>query len=185
MKRVSLFSSPIFHYVLIGVILGCLFPIFGMLISVWLSHIPITLTSLRSTQNTQPLLWIIDTATLYGFIVGRTPAPLLQLISPSSDVLFFLGWSSLLGALLAFVIFSISAFSVPLLYYRRAGLVRAIQLSVGAVFANLAPCLLWATILSVSIVVSILIFPLFLMAFPVLAFASHALYRELFPDSPV
>lgn len=131
------------------------------------------------------MLWIIDTAMLYGFIVGRTPTPLLQLISPSSDVLSFLCWSSLLGALLAFVIFSISAFSVPLLYYRRAGLVRAVQLSIGAVFANLVPCLLWAVILSVSIVASILIFPLFLMAFPVLAYASHALYRELFPESPV
>jgi uncharacterized membrane protein len=74
---------------------------------------------------------------------------------------------------------------VPLLYYRRAGLVRAVQLSIGAVFANLVPCLLWAVILSVSIVASILIFPLFLMAFPVLAYASHALYRELFPESPV
>ena len=131
------------------------------------------------------IIWIADTATLYGFLVGRTPTPLLQLISPSSDVLTFLCWSSLLGALLAFVIFSISAFSVPLLYYRRAGLVRAVQLSVAAVFANLVPCLLWALILSLSIVASILIFPLFLMAFPVLAFASHTLYRELFPESPV
>jgi uncharacterized membrane protein len=131
------------------------------------------------------MIWITDTATLYGFIVGRTPTPLLQLVSPSRDVVSFLCWSSLLGALLAFVIFSISAFSVPLLYYRRAGLVRAVQLSIGAVLANLVPCLLWAVILSVSIVVSILIFPLFLMAFPVLAFASHALYRELFPESPV
>ena len=82
MKRVSLFSSPIFHYVLIGVILGCLFPIFGMLISVWLSHIPITLTSLRSTQTTQPLLWIIDTAPLVlglSFsLIGRREVRLIQ-----------------------------------------------------------------------------------------------------------
>ncbi len=131
------------------------------------------------------IVWITHTATLYGFIVGRTPTPLLQLISPSSNVLSFLCWSSLLGVFLAFVIFSISAFSVPLLYYRRAGLIKAVQLSVGAVFANLVPCLLWALILAVSIVSSILIFPLFLMTFPVLAFGSHALYRELFPESPV
>jgi uncharacterized membrane protein len=128
------------------------------------------------------IIWITDAATLYGFMVGRTPAPLLVLVSPTDSMLSFLLWSSVLGTVLAFVIFSISAFSVPLLYYRRAGLVRAIFLSVSAVFANLAPSLLWALILSVTIIVSILIFPLFLMTFPVLAFASHALYRELFPE---
>jgi uncharacterized membrane protein len=88
----------------------------------------------------------------------------------------------MLGALLAFLIFAISAFSVPLLYYRRAGLRRAVALSVAAVFANLAPSLLWAMILSVTIICSIIIFPLFLLTFPVLAFASHSLYRELFPE---
>jgi uncharacterized membrane protein len=83
---------------------------------------------------------------------------------------------------LAFAIFAISAFSVPLIYYRRAGLVRAVHLSVSAVFANLLPSLVWALILSVTIISSIVIFPLFLLTFPVLAFASHALYRELFPE---
>jgi len=36
--------------------------------------------------------------------------------------------------------------------------------------------------LSMAIIASIFIFPLFLLTFPVLAFASHALYRELFPE---
>ncbi len=128
------------------------------------------------------IIWVTDAATLYGFMVGRTPVSFLVLVSPSNSVLSFLMWSSVLGTVLAFVIFSISAFSVPLLYYRRAGLVRAIYLSVSAVFANLAPSLSWALILSVTIIGSILIFPLFLLTFPVLAFASHALYRELFPE---
>lgn len=131
------------------------------------------------------IVWIADTAMLYGFLVGRTPTPLLVLLSPSNDVAIFLIWSSLLGAIIAFGIFTISAFSVPLLYYRRAGLARAVRLSIAAVFANLVPSLLWALFLSVTIIVSILIFPLFLMTFPVLAFASHALYRELFPESRV
>ena len=131
------------------------------------------------------VIWVTDVAALYGFTVGRVPASLLMLFSPSENVLSFLLWSSLLGAVLAFVIFSISAFSVPLLYYRRAGLVQAVFLSVTAVFANLAPCLLWAMILSVTIIASILIFPLFLLTFPVLAFASHTLYRELFPEYSV
>jgi uncharacterized membrane protein len=41
--------------------------------------------------------------------------------------------------------------------------------------------MLWGAILAATIIVSILILPLFLVAFPVLTFAGHALYRELFP----
>ena len=127
------------------------------------------------------IVWVIDTAMLYGFLVGRTPAPLLIIVSPEGNVLSFLIWSSVFGSALAFIIFSISAFSVPLLYYRRATLLQAVKLSIKAVFSNIGPCVVWALVLGVSIVCSILLFPLFLLTFPVLAFASHALYRELFP----
>lgn len=127
------------------------------------------------------MIWVTNAGTLYGFIVGRTPVALPLLLSPTDNVVAFLLWSSLIGIFLAFIIFSISAFSVPLLYYRRVGLVQAVYLSIAAVFANLVPTLLWALILSVGIIVSIVVFPLFLLTFPVLAFASHALYRELFP----
>ena len=127
------------------------------------------------------IVWVVDTAVLYGFLVGRTPAPLLVLFAPEGDVLTFLLLSSVFGALLAFVIFAISAFSVPLLYYRRAGLVLAVTLSIKAVLANLGPCVAWSLLLAITIIASILLFPLFLLTFPVLAFASHALYRELFP----
>ncbi|MEI7614011.1 MAG: DUF2189 domain-containing protein [Betaproteobacteria bacterium] len=128
------------------------------------------------------MLWVINIANLYGVMVGRSPVTLLELVSPTTSILSFLLWTSLLGCFLAFLIFTVSAFSVPLMYYRRAGLVNAVKLSVRAVFANIIPSLQWALILSTGIIVSIVIFPLFLITFPVLAFASHALYRELFPD---
>ena len=128
------------------------------------------------------MIWVINAGYLYGSIVGRTPEPIYNLLAPSANVLSFLFWSSVVGSLLAFIVFAISAFSVPLLYYRRTGLLRAIYLSVRAVIANLCPCIVWSMILTLTITVSILIFPLFLLAFPVLAFASHALYREIFPE---
>lgn len=127
------------------------------------------------------LIWLTDAATLYGFMVGRTPVPLLGLLPPPDKVRSFILWSSVMGAVLAFVIFAISAFSVPLLYYRRVELVQAIVLSVRVVFRNFIPCICWAIILSAAIIVSILLLPLFLLAFPVLAYASHALYHEIFP----
>jgi uncharacterized membrane protein len=126
------------------------------------------------------MVWIADVAMLYGFTVGRVPVSLF--FTPSENVFSFLIWSSLVGAVLAFVIFAISAFSVPLLYYRRAFLARAIGLSIAAVFANIVVSISWALILSVTIIGSILVFPLFLLSFPVMAFASHSLYRELFPE---
>jgi uncharacterized membrane protein len=128
------------------------------------------------------MLWVINIANLYGVMVGLTPVTLLELISPTTTILSFLMKTSLLGCFLAFLIFTVSAFSIPLMYYRRAGLVGAVKASVKAVFANFFPCLQWALILSLGIIVSIIVFPLFLITFPVLAFASHALYRELFPD---
>lgn len=128
------------------------------------------------------IIWVTNAGTLYGLIVGRTPITLQLLIAPTGNVIYFLFLSSLIGILLAFIIFAISAFSIPLLYYRRAGLVQAVQLSVAAVFANFTYSMLWALTLAVTIIFSIIIFPLFLLSFPVLAFASHALYRELFPE---
>lgn len=129
------------------------------------------------------LIWLTDAATLYGFMVGRTPVTLSGLLPPSDTVGAFILWSSVMGAALAFLIFAISAFSIPLLYYRRVELVQAIMLSVRVVFGNFVPCITWAIILSATIIVSILLLPLFLLAFPVLGYASHALYQEVFPQS--
>ncbi len=128
------------------------------------------------------LIWLTDAATLYGFMVGRTPIPLPGLLPPPDKVATFMLWSSVMGAALAFVIFAVSAFSVPLLYYRRAELVQAIVLSVRVVFGNFVPCISWAIILSAATITSILLLPLFLLVFPVLAYASHALYHEVFPQ---
>jgi uncharacterized membrane protein len=129
------------------------------------------------------LIWLTDAATLYGFMVGRAPMPLFGILPPPDTIWPFVFWSSLMGSALAFVIFAISAFSVPLLYYRRAGLVQAVVLSVKTVFRNALPCTLWALLLAGSVMASILLLPLFLVVFPVFSFASHALYQEIFGSS--
>lgn len=128
------------------------------------------------------VVWLVDVAMLYGVTIGRVPllpGPLVK------DLVFFRVWSSLLALLLPLVIFAISAFSVPLLYYRRVSLWPALRLSVVAVLSNFAVSALWTLWLAVCLVASIVVFPLILLTFPVLAFASHSLYRELFPRNPV
>ena len=128
------------------------------------------------------VVWVVDVATLYGFIVGRPPRTFLRYLPSPDDGGSFMLSSCLLAALLPVAIFAVSAFSVPLLYYRRAGLALAVRLSVAAVFDNLGVSILWALIVAFGIVASIVVFPLILLTFPVLALASHSLYRELFPD---
>ncbi len=145
------------------------------------SHVSREMLALAMVCMLLFLIWVTDAATLYGFMVGRAPASLLGVLPLPESGGAFLLWSSLMGAALAFVIFAISAFSVPLLYYRRAGLVRAVVLSCRAILANFGPCIVWALLLSGAIICSILLLPLFLLVFPVLSFASHELYKELFP----
>lgn len=128
------------------------------------------------------LIWMTDAATLYGFMVGHRPIPVLGLLPPPENVRSFILWSSVMGAALALAIFAVSAFSIPLLYYRRVKLVQAIVLSVRVVFGNFIACISWAIILSAATIVSILLLPLFPLVFPVLAYASHALYHEIFPQ---
>lgn len=128
------------------------------------------------------IVWVVDVATLYGFVVDRVPRLFLRYLGSSEQGSAFVVWGTLLAAALPLVIFAISAFSVPLLYYRRARAMQALRVSVTAVSRNFVVSLLWALILSFSIVASIVVFPLILLTFPVMAFASHALYRDIFPD---
>ena len=131
------------------------------------------------------VIWCFDVATLYGVIVGRVPTLPGPRLPLTPGGLGFMFWSSSLAVVLPLLIFAISAFSIPLLYYRRANLGQALRLSVAAVVKNPALSTVWATILTLGIVGSMLVFPLILLAFPVLAFASHALYRELFAEERV
>lgn len=130
------------------------------------------------------IVWLADVAMLYGVTVGRVPMLPGPFVPQIKDVVLFRVWSSLLALLLPLVIFAISAFSVPLLYYRRVALWPALRLSVAAVVSNFAVSALWTLWLSFCLVASIVVFPLILLTFPVLAFASHSLYRELFPRNP-
>jgi uncharacterized membrane protein len=86
-----------------------------------------------------------------------------------------------MGTALAFAIYAVSAFSVPLLFDRRANLIGAVSASVRAVFGNFVVALAWALVLAVAMIGSILLLPLFIIVLPWLSYASYALYREFYP----
>ena len=74
---------------------------------------------------------------------------------------------------------------MPLLCERRAGLVAAVVASVRAVFASFGALMLWAVLLGSTMIASILLLPLFVVTFPLLAYASDSLYRQVFPRDSV
>lgn len=152
--------------------------------------------ALKATQRTSSSLWVIalfcsflfliwisDAATLYAFMIGSEHMPYqLPWVSRIPDnVLLFEAFGSLMGAVIAFTIMAISAFSVPLLYQDRAKLIPAVTLSVKAIFSNFISSIIWGCLLASLTLLSILLLPLLIVVLPVLAYTSYELYKKVFP----
>ncbi len=130
------------------------------------------------------LVWLTDAAIVYSLYFGTAPLlgslELIAGLGESSKLLSFTLFSSLTGSVLAFMIFAVSAFSVPLIFCRRMALANAIGTSVRAVFGNFGVMIAWGIILAIGIAGTILLFmPLFVVAFPVLAYASERAYQDV------
>ena len=127
-------------------------------------------------------VWFSDAAVIYTLSFGaREPATVgLGLALPR-----FLAYATLTGAVLALIVFSITAFSVPLLFHRRtSSLVNAVVISVRAVRHNLGAMMLWGALLaSGGFIIFIVLPPAFLVTFPVIAYASDRAYRDLCPTA--
>lgn len=127
------------------------------------------------------LIWITDAGILYGFMVGREPIGFARLLRIERIVVDYAAYSAIMGAVLAFILFSVCAFSIPLIFDRRAQLVSGVVASVRAVFGRFGVMMCWALLLSTVIIVSALLLPLLLFTLPVMAYASRELYFRTFP----
>lgn len=130
------------------------------------------------------MIWLTDAAIIYGLYFGREPVFLHWDLLSQPEMHGFLWtyfvFTTLVGSVLALIIFAISAFSVPLMFFQRMPLPTAIARSVRIVFANFFVMVLWGALLTAAIVGSILIFmPLFVVLFPVFAYASEAAYHQV------
>lgn len=128
------------------------------------------------------MIFVTDAAILYAYMIGGSPVWLRGVLPESARIVDFVLWASVSGGVIAFLLFAISAFAVPLLCERRASLVGAVACSVRAVFGSFFPAMGWALLLSVVIIASVWLLPLLLVTLPWLAFASRALYREVLPN---
>lgn len=127
------------------------------------------------------LIFATDVAILYSYKVGGTVVMPREMLHPTDNITHFLLWGSISGLVFGFIIFAITAFSVPLLCEGRAGLVRSVTASVRGVFGNFVVALAWAALITLATLASVLILPLLPFTLPPLAYASHALYRQVFP----
>lgn len=127
------------------------------------------------------MIFTTDVVILYSYQVGGAAIRLQDMLQPAEKVLHFLLWGAISGVFIGFIAFTISAFSVPLMCEHRAGLVRAVTASVRGVFRNFLIAILWAALITLVTLVSTILLPLLPFTLPPLAYASHALYRRVFP----
>lgn len=130
------------------------------------------------------LVWLTDASIVYSLYFGTVPVlgslELIAGLGEGSRLASFILFSSLTGSVLALMIFAISAFAVPLIFSRRMDLAKAVGLSVRAVFGNFGVMAAWGVVLTLGVAGSILLFmPLFVVVFPVLAYASEQAYRDI------
>jgi uncharacterized membrane protein len=90
---------------------------------------------------------------------------------------------TVVGGALAFLVFAISAVSVPLLMTRRMDAVTAAGISVSAVYRNPKPMLLWAALIAGFMSVGLATaFVGCVVVFPLVGYATWHAFRDLIPD---
>ncbi|MCU7922449.1 MAG: DUF2189 domain-containing protein [Candidatus Thiodiazotropha sp. (ex Dulcina madagascariensis)] len=129
------------------------------------------------------LIWLTDVGVLYSFIIGGAHLPYDPpwMMTMDEKIVSFWFWTGLMGSVLAFTVFCVSAFSIPILFEGRGTLVQAVHASVRGVFSNFLLTLSWGVMITLSISIAILLMPLLLLVLPVTAYAGFALYRSVFP----
>ncbi len=96
-----------------------------------------------------------------------------------SEYLIFYGIGSAVGAVFAVIVFSASAFSLPMMMDRRADAITAVLTSVNAVRNNKLPMLVWGSVLFLSVMICLATaFLGMLVLMPLLGYATWHGYKQ-------
>ncbi|MEO1766941.1 DUF2189 domain-containing protein [Thiobacter aerophilum] len=118
------------------------------------------------------LLWARAAAMVHVFFPTEGEVDLKALAT-------FLGVGSLVGALFAIVVFSATAFSLPMILDRRVDAITAVITSMHAVLCNKLPMLLWGLIIVACVIVGFATLTLgFLVLLPVIGHATWHAYLD-------
>jgi len=129
------------------------------------------------------LIWIWAARLMVALFLGRISAATysdLGAILTSSSGLTMLVVGTIVGGAIAYVLFSITVVSLPMLLERELDFVTAMVTSFNAVQQNLVPMLTWAGIVAVSLFVAMVPFFLgLIIVLPVLGHATWHIYRKV------
>jgi len=115
----------------------------------------------------------------YGAGIPSLPQLFTDVFTTPYGVAFLLVGNGL-GAIIALIVFSFTAFAPPLIVDREVDFVTAMTTSVRAVLANPRPMLAWAIVIGADLAISFAtLFVALLVIFPVLGHATWRLYRRV------
>ena len=103
---------------------------------------------------------IFSVILLVIFLIWARAASMLHVFFPMeadpqlADLAVFLGIGTLVGSLFAAIVFSASAFSLPMMLDRKVDTITAVITSVNAVLRNKGPMFVWALIIVISLGIS-------------------------------
>lgn len=129
------------------------------------------------------LIWITDALIIYSVYFDFVPISLADFEADpvlKADATAFLLFACILGAVLSFIIFCVTAFSIPYALQKQSGLVDAVSFSVKVVSRNPRIMIAWAILLGgLTFFTVMLALPLLLVVLPVLAYANFATYSDM------
>jgi uncharacterized membrane protein len=115
----------------------------------------------------------------YGVDIPSFPQMLTSIFTTGYGMAFLVVGNGL-GAIIALLVFSISAVAPPLVVDREVDFVTAMTTSVGAVLANPRPMLAWAIVIAAGLAIAfVTVFVALLVIFPLLGYATWHLYRKV------
>jgi uncharacterized membrane protein len=128
------------------------------------------------------LVWMLLALVLYAVFSSSTYTPLgdflgFALSTPAGITMLAIG--SLIGGAIAFCIYMLTVFSIPMLMDQNTDVFTAINKGITAVRKNPAPMLLWAWLIAIITAAGVATFFVGLViAFPLLGHASWHAYRD-------
>lgn len=128
-------------------------------------------------------MWMYQVRILMALMLDSrafsSPDGLLSHILTTADGWIFLLVGTVIGSVLALILFSVTAIAMPLLVDREHDIVTAIVTSVRTVVLNPGPMLLWGIVITgVTIAAMLPLFLGLLVVFPVLGHATWHVYRR-------
>jgi uncharacterized membrane protein len=149
-------------------------------------HSPSLMHSIKAIGRNSTSQWGFAVLLAVAMIFWMRIAALLHALYPSvegaslSEFAPFLIVGSLVGALLAAVVFSISVFSLPLMLERRVDIMTAIFTSFNAVKSNLGAMLVWALIICTGVLVGFATFGVgMIITMPMLGYGTWHAYHSV------